>query len=257
MTSFPAAAPLRWATRFPVTLGYVVALAAVAFLQRRLSSVGDEELVASASTNLRNLAEGRLQTLLESAFVTQEDPGKVWVWLPGLACLLALGELLWRSRRLAGAIVLGHVGGTVIVALGLVVALRLGWVEGSVADEADVGVSYAAMGVIGALVGALPRALRLPWAAWWLVVASVALWFDRDFTSAGHLVSLVLGLAVGAWLARGDGARWTPVPLCLAAGAFAFGFGVLVDGFGAHSAAALLGGVSAAGLAWGVAAATA
>ncbi|MGL6236741.1 MAG: rhomboid-like protein [Segniliparus sp.] len=254
-----ATAPLRWAARFPVTLCYVLGLVAVALLQRGLSTPGEEQLVSSASTNLRNLADGRVQTLLESAFVTEEDPSRLWLWLPGLACLLALGELLWRSRRLAGTIVLGHVGGTAVVAVGLVVALRLGWVESSVVDDDDVGVSYAAMGVIGALVGAFPRRVRPAWAAWWLVVAAAFAWFNQDFTSVGHLVSLGLGLVAGAWLARGGAAqgrrlRWTPVPLGLAAGAFAFGVGVLVDEFDGQAATALLLGAAAAALAAGASA---
>ncbi|ADG97008.1 transmembrane protein [Segniliparus rotundus DSM 44985] len=230
MTSLAQAAPLRWAARFPVTLCYVLGLAAVAFFQRGLSDARGQQLVSQTSTNLRNLAEGRWLTLLESAFVTQEDPSRIWVWLPGFACLLALGEWIWRSRRLAGAIVLSHVGGTALVALGLVVALRLGWAESSVVDDDDVGVSYASMGAFGALIGAVPRALRLPWAAWWLAAAALALWRDRDFTSAGHLVSLCLGLMAGAWFARGgERTRWTPLMLCLAAVAFVFSFDVLVD----------------------------
>jgi hypothetical protein len=243
MTSLPAAAPLRWAARFPVTLSYVLGLAVVAFLQRGLSAARRQQLVSQASTNLRNLAEGRLLTLPESAFVTQDDPGRIWIWLPGFACLLALGEWVWRSRRLTGVIVLGHVGGTALVALGLVVALRLGWADSSVAHDDDVGVSYASMGVVGALVGAAPRALRLPWAVWWLSVAALAVGRDRDFTSAGHLVSLCLGLIAGAWFARrGEQPRWTPLMLCLAAGAFAFCLGLLMDvqvfAFGPQAAAA-------------------
>lgn len=251
------AAPLRFAARFPVTVGYVVGLLAVAAVQRGLSASREQQLIASASTNLRNLAAGRLQTLLESAFVTEEDPSRLWLWLPGLACLLALGELLWRSRGLMGAILLGHVGGTLVVAVGLVAALRLGWAESSVVDDDDVGVSYATMGVIGALVAAVPRSLRPAWAAWWLVVAAVIACYDQDFTSVGHLVSLGLGFAAGAWLARegptrGHAVRWTPLPLGLAAVAFAFGVGVLVGELDQERGIALVAGAAAAGLAAGL-----
>ena len=48
-----------------------------------------------ASTNLHNLSHGRVGTLLESAFVV--DAGPIYVWLPGLVCLLGLAELLWGS----------------------------------------------------------------------------------------------------------------------------------------------------------------
>ncbi len=45
-------------------------------------------MISHASTNLHNLSHGHIGTLLVSAFVI--DAGPIYVWLPGLMCLLAL-----------------------------------------------------------------------------------------------------------------------------------------------------------------------
>ena len=74
-------------------------------------------MIRHASTNLHNLSHGHLGTLLGSAFVV--DAGPIYDWLPGLVCLLALAELLWRSARLVVAFAVGHVGATLLVAVGL------------------------------------------------------------------------------------------------------------------------------------------
>ena len=76
------------------------------------------------STNLHNLKHGRLDTLFGSAFVT--DGGLIFASLPGLVCLLAVAELVLRGRRVVLAFLLGHVGATLIVAVGLAVAIQ--WV---------------------------------------------------------------------------------------------------------------------------------
>ena len=65
--------------------------------------------------------------------------------VPGAA---ALAELFWRSGRLILAFGLGHVGATLIVAVGLAAAIRFGWLPISVAHASDVGMSYGAVAVL-------------------------------------------------------------------------------------------------------------
>ena len=145
------------------------------------------------STNLHNLAHGHLSTLVGSAFV--EDGGDVFVWLPGLVCLLALGELIWRSRGLLIAFVVGHVGATLLVAVGLVAAVEAGWLPTSVARASDVGVSYGAVCVLGALTASIPSRWRAVWIGWWLGIG-VAAALGTDFTPFGHILALLLGLSL-------------------------------------------------------------
>ncbi len=94
--------------RLRLTLIYAAALVAVALVVARLAPGVQQSLLRDVSTNLHNLGEGKIGTLVESAFVNEAGP--VYVWLPGLLAVLALGELLWLSRGLAVAFVVGHVG---------------------------------------------------------------------------------------------------------------------------------------------------
>ena len=141
--------------RVRITLGYAFALVSVSVALVVLGPRVREHVIVQASTNLHNLAHGHLGTLFGSAFVT--DAGPMWFWLPGLVCLLALAELIWRSGRLALVFVTGHVGATLLVAVGLTAAIEFGWLPLSIARASDVGVSYGAVAVLGALTAAVPR----------------------------------------------------------------------------------------------------
>ena len=137
---------LAGAARLRVTTAYTIMLVGVSFTLTALGPHARHVAVSRMSTNLHNLSHGRMSTLVGSAFV---DGGNVWVWLPGLVCLLALGELIWRGRGLIVAFAVGHIGATLIVAAGLAAALAAGWLPMSIARASDVGVSYGAVCVLG------------------------------------------------------------------------------------------------------------
>ncbi len=208
-----------------VTATYAAMLTAVTTALVALGPQVHDQVVHRVSTNLHNLGEGRIGTLLGSAFVA--DAGPIYVWLPGLVCVLALGELLWRSWRMLLAFTVGHVGATLLVALGLSVALRAGWVPVSITHVADVGMSYGTTAVLGALTAAIPRRWRPLWIGWWLAVAVGVLAVARGFTDAGHVVALLLGMLVSSRFGRP--ARWTSARLGLLVVAAAFGYLVLAN----------------------------
>ena len=143
--------------RVRVTLGYTAALVAVATALLMLGPHVRDQVIWHTSTNLHNLGDGRIGTLIGSAFVNESGP--IYVWLPGLVALLALAELLWRGRRLVVAFVVGHVGATLLVAAGLAVAVGVGLLSMSIVDVTDVGMSYGAVGVLGTLTAAIPQPL--------------------------------------------------------------------------------------------------
>jgi hypothetical protein len=174
------------------------------------------------STNLHNLSRGRLSTLVGSAFV--DDGGAIYLWLPWLVCLLALGELIWRGRGLVIAFAVGHIGATLIVAAGLVVALKAGWLPFSVARASDVGVSYGAVCVLGALTASIPSRWRPAWVGWWLGIALLAA-SGADFTAVGHVTALLLGIGLSFRLP--PAAEWTLVRVGLLTGGAGFGYFVL------------------------------
>jgi hypothetical protein len=221
--------------RFTVTYAVTLITIAIALLLR--GPRAQDQIVREASTNLDNLRHGHLVTLLGSAFVVDTDSGPIYLWLPGLVCLLALAELLWRSGRLATVFVTGHVGATLLVAAGLAGAVRLGWLPLSIAFARDVGMSYGAAAVLGALTAAISPRWRPSWIGWWISVAAGTSALCVDFTDVGHAVALVLGMLVAVRF--GGPARWTPVRYLLLVVAAMFGFVVL-----AHTGLSILAGAS-------------
>lgn len=228
------------ARTLPVTMVYAVLLLVISVTLTVLGPHTRNLVINQMSTNLHNLAHGHWHTLLGSAFVN--DGGEVYFWLPGLVCLLALGELIWRSKGLLVTFAVGHIGATLIVAEGLVAAVKTGWLPLSVARANDVGTSYGAVCVIGALTASIPLPWRPAWIGWWLGTALVAT-VGADFTAVGHVVALVLGIGLSFRL--GSITRWAPTHVALLIVGASFGWFVLSG----SSLMALTGGVTGALLA--------
>jgi hypothetical protein len=220
--------------RFTATYAVVLLVVATTLVAQGPQVQG--RVIDHLSTNLHNLARGQLGTLIGSAFVTADND--IYAWLPGLVCLLALGELLWRGKGVVVAFTLGHVGATLIVAAALAIAVQAGWLPASIADASDVGISYGAAAVLGALTAAMPASWRLPWVSFWLAnafgVATASESFD--FSAAGHVTALTLGAVLSTQLRTP--AQWTPPRLLLLAGGVAFGYNILI-GFGVTCAPAI------------------
>ncbi len=208
-----------------VTVGYAAMLVVVATTLVILGPRVEKAVISHMSTNLHNLARGHFATLVGSAFVTSS--GFIYVWLPGLLCLLALAELFWRGGRLVLAFGLGHLGATLIVAVELAVAIRFGWLPISVARASDVGISYGAAAVLGALSVAIPARWRPAWIGWWMAVAVLAVVAGDDFTNAGHLVALMIGMSLSVRFRFVI--RWTPVRYVLLTIGAAFGYLLLAN----------------------------
>ena len=140
-----------------VTVSYAVIVTCITVALYSLGPQVQDRVIRHVSTNLHNLSHGHFGTLLTSAFVI--DAGPIYVWLPGLVCLLALAELTFRSRLLVATFAAGHIGATLLVAAGLTAAVELGWLPLSVSRATDVGMSYGAAAVLGSLTAAIPAAL--------------------------------------------------------------------------------------------------
>lgn len=227
--------------RVRITVGYALTLVAVTTVMLVLGPEIQDRVVSHASTNLHNLAHGHIGTLLGSAFVV--DAGPIYVWLPGLVCLLALCETIFCSTRLILAFAVGHIGATLLVAAGLTAALEMDLLSTSVTRASDVGMSYGAVGVLGGLTTAIPRRWRAIWIGWWLGVALAAALVGHDFTDIGHAIALVLGMLVSARF--GLPGPWTPFRALLLAVAVAFGFMVLANTIPAMVTGAALGALMA------------
>lgn len=207
-----------------VTAAYAVVLAVIGGTLLALGPNVQSAVVSRLSTNLYNLANGHLATLVASAFVTDGDD--IYFLLPGLVCLLALGELVWSGRGLVLAFAVGHIGATLLVAVGLTVAIGAGWLPISVAHASDVGISYGGVAVLGALTTVIPPRWRPVWIGWWLSTALAAA-SGADFTAVGHLLALMLGMGLSRRLGLSTG--WTVTRVALLAVGVAFGYLMITE----------------------------
>ena len=186
--------------RVRVTASYAVILTSITIVLMELGPKVQDRVIRHTSTNLHNLSHGHFGTLVGSAFVV--DAGPIYIWLPGLVCLLAVAELLWRSGRLLATFAIGHIGATLLVAAGLLTAVEMGWLPWSVSLATDVGMSYGAAAVLGSLTAAIPRRWRPAWIGWLLAVGVAVVAVGRDFTDVGHAVALALGMLVSLAVRR-------------------------------------------------------
>jgi hypothetical protein len=163
-----------------------------------LASLGTaqrQQLLLASSTNLERLQHDPLRVLVLS--ILWESPtGFLTLVLP-TAVVLAVIERRIGSPRALAVLAAGHIGGTLLTALGIAAGINDGTLTPNVADAVDVGASYATyalVGYVGFLFASRARFLLLtPVVA--SLVATVAI--DRDFTSVGHLFSAVIGIALG------------------------------------------------------------
>ncbi|MFF0494658.1 rhomboid-like protein [Nocardia sp. NPDC003482] len=192
----------RW-RRFllPVTYVYAAALVAVTAWLSVIDDTTQSKIVLHVSTNLHNLLRGHFGTLFSSAFVIGDNSGALLI-IPLLVSLLALAELRFGAWQVIRIFLAGHIGATLLVALGLWVAVEAGWLPIDITRAEDVGISYGAMALIGAFYALLPSRWRPTWAITWLAVAVAGVVMGRTFTNVGHLLAVVIGLAAGFWALR-------------------------------------------------------
>ncbi|WP_432969301.1 rhomboid-like protein [Dactylosporangium sp. CA-233914] len=175
---------------------YVAAVLGVGLAIDHVAGPGARaRVVAASSTNVANLDRHRVWTLLTSAFVL--GGGVEPLAVVQLMLLTGAAELLLGRRRLTEVFLLTHVIASCLVYAVLRVGLRHGWVSPAVAGAEDVGTSYGAHAIAGALAWCLPvraRRVLVP-----LVLALVIMPFagDRSFTTLGHLLSALIGLLAG------------------------------------------------------------
>ena len=223
--------------RVQFTVVYVAVLLAISCAILALGPHAHDVLVERASTNLHNLAHGHVGTLLGSALVV--DAGPLYFWVPFLTCLLALAELHLRTIRLVVAFVVGHIGATLVVAAVLAAAVEFGWLPLSITRASDVGMSYGALAVLGAMTAVIPARWRAAWVGWWVAAGLAAAIIGGDFTDAGHTVAVVLGVLVSARFRQPI--HWTPVRCLMLAASSGFGFLMLAHHWGTMAAASAFG----------------
>jgi len=153
-------------------------------------------LLTARSTNLHNLAHDPIRVLVQSAFWTGGQ--RLTVWLPIFVFILAPAERWLGTARGVTAFAIGHVGATLIVALGLAAAIEVGQAPQDLARVTDVGVSYGFYCIAALLAYRLTRPWGLAWATSLLVWVAYPIVTNPTFTTWGHLVSVAIGFTLVA-----------------------------------------------------------
>ena len=205
----------RTVLRADLTLAYCAVVAALTIALNLISAADRRRVVSATSTNLDNLREHPLQSLVASAFVVPRPGGLVLV-----AFLLVALAYSQRFIGRAGALVIGlagHIGATAVVAMGLQTGIFHDLVDPSVRSADDVGVSYVLASTMAFLTLFIPGPRRWLWcgflALYWLLPGGI----QRSFTDAGHAIALLIGglMAFVCWRAvaahlhhLGHGPEW-------------------------------------------------
>ncbi|WP_405133272.1 rhomboid-like protein [Nocardia sp. NBC_01388] len=211
----PVISVLRRRRWLPVTVGYVFLLVVITMVLAADNESDAERVIAQSSTNLHNLLNGHVGTLFSSAFVIG-DTDSALTSVPLFACLLALVELRLGALHTVRIFLTGHIGATLVVAVGLWVTVAQHWLPASVDFAEDVGISYGAMALFGSLVALVPEKFQVVWATVWLAIAVEGVVGGETFTNVGHLVSYCIGLAIGVvMINRGVSMRHRPTALDL------------------------------------------
>ncbi|MFE6858422.1 rhomboid family intramembrane serine protease [Nocardia sp. NPDC057668] len=180
----------------PASIAYSFTLFVTWWTLHGTSEKVGHRLILSASTNLRNLQDDPIQVLVASAFWT--DGGFPWGEILILLTVMAAAERWLGSLRWILVVAIGHIGATLIVALGISRAVERDLIPLRVTIATDVGPSYGISAMLGAFAFRLRGKARLAWIAGLLIWYGVALVDDRTFTDYGHLFALLLGLLTGA-----------------------------------------------------------
>jgi membrane associated rhomboid family serine protease len=177
----------------PLTAGYLLVLTGTTVVLSVASRDSDDRLLFAFSTNLHQLARVPIRVLVGSAFWTSG-----WVelacWAVLFCAVLAPVErrLGWRRTLLAFAA--GHIGATLIVAIGLWITVSAGAVSRSVTLARDVGVSYGFFAVAAVAAYLLTPRARVWYLAGLVAYVAAAAAGSHTFTDFGHLAAVALGL---------------------------------------------------------------
>ena len=101
-----------------------------------------------------------------------------------------LGTARWLVVFLAG-----HVGATLLTALGIYAWTNNGAHDRHLLHTVDVGVSYGLYTIAAVLIYRLPNRWRVPYAVVLIASLSIATMYDATFTDIGHLCAVAIGFA--------------------------------------------------------------
>jgi hypothetical protein len=183
----------RYVRTAPLTYSWLAVLLATTFVQHRMPADRLHHLLRKDSTNLHHLASDPPRVLIESLLWI--DGTSWWPYLVVFTVFLApaerwLGRVRWLLVGLAC-----HIGATYLSEAYLYWRIQEALASPRLIDARDIGVSYFAAGIVAVLTYRIPRRWRWAYLSGVIAVFAIALAIRPDFTSAGHLCAIGLGLA--------------------------------------------------------------
>ncbi len=178
----------------PATFIYLSIVVITTWVLLGLDSSLADAVLRAHSSNLSHLRTDPLRVLIRSAFWV--DSYALLPWVIVLAVVLAPAERWLGTRRWLLVFITGHVGATLLTALGLWLATGAGVVSGSPESSIDVGVSYGFAAVAAVFTYRLPGRLRTIWAMTLAAIVVGGVLIGHTFTDFGHLVAVTIGFAM-------------------------------------------------------------
>jgi len=177
----------------PATCFYVFALLVTSATLAAASPAVRSELLHELSTNLTNLEHFPVRVIVLSAFwidTVREAPVLIVFALVSVPVEDWLGTARWLIVFLSG-----HIGATLVTALGVYLWTDNGAHHQHLLHTVDVGVSYGLYAIAAILIYRLPRRWRIPYALLLILSLSLATFFEATFTDIGHLCAVGIGFA--------------------------------------------------------------
>lgn len=185
----------------PATFAYLLVLVVTTWVLATVTAPVANRLLLESSTNLDRLGRDPIHVLVASAFWVG-GWSSLALWAILFAAVVAPVERRLGSGRTIGIFAAGHVGATLVVAVGLRIALGLDAVDRSVVHARDVGASYGFFAVAAVAALLIRGRLRVLGVTPLLAVLAVSTALDPDFTAFGHLAAAAIGAAAYALVRR-------------------------------------------------------
>jgi hypothetical protein len=181
-----------WIRRAPATYIWLTLLVGTTTVLVNLRPAAQQHLLVTWSTNLHNLGRDPAQVLLASALWT--DAASLAVYAVLFTVLLAPAEHWLGTGRWLIVAVVGHVGATLISVGDLAADLSVHAADPRLADDVDVGVSYALVALCAVLTYRIPHPWRWIYLAGGLALLVPPVIWHGTVTDIGHLTALLIGL---------------------------------------------------------------
>ncbi len=193
-----------WVARSPGTHIWLLVLAVTSGVIASVSPAIRQFLLHHNSTNLVHLRDHPIRVLFVSALWIETPTGFLLYFLL-FQLIHAPAERWLGTLRWLVAVVVAHVGATLVSEQAVMLGIHYERLPRSMAHTVDIGVSYGLAGAVGVLTYLVPMPWRWGYAVGVTGFFGWSVWSSRTFTDLGHFTALLLGFACYALTPPGRG----------------------------------------------------